>query len=137
MNRTMQAVTRGAQWSGRSCCSLALLPRCQTACATASNKVELQSGCRRSDEQNLFSCLERQEIGEECCGNARTSDCLQSCKEIFKSKRTPTVQQRTIALASCNDSNPIVVQCIKNHTDITPNVDLKLCKFIHLKLNSF
>lgn len=38
---------------------------------------ETLSGCRRSDEQTLFQCFERQENGDNCCGNARTSECLQ------------------------------------------------------------
>jgi len=71
------AVSRGSQWSGRPCCPLALSSRCQNSCATASSRGELQHGCRQSDEQNLFSCLDRQEAGEECCGNARSSECLQ------------------------------------------------------------
>lgn len=40
-------------------------------------------GCRRSDEQTLFECFERQENGDNCCGNARTSDCLQVKERIY------------------------------------------------------
>lgn len=39
-------------------------------------------GCRRSDEQTLFECFERQENGDNCCGNARTSECLQVRERI-------------------------------------------------------
>lgn len=38
---------------------------------------ETLSSCRRSDEQTLFDCFERQENGDNCCGSARTSECLQ------------------------------------------------------------
>lgn len=71
------AVARGSQWSGRKCCSIAMSPRCQNACAVSSSKNELSGACRQSDEQYLFSCFERQEMEDECCGNARTSECLQ------------------------------------------------------------
>lgn len=76
------AVAKGSQWSGRLCCSLALSPRCQNACATSASKEELLVGCRQSDEQNLFSCFDRQDDGDECCGNARSSECLQ----VYKSQ---------------------------------------------------
>lgn len=41
---------------------------------------ETLSSCRRSDEQTLFDCFERQENGDNCCGNARTPECLQVSK---------------------------------------------------------
>ena len=78
----LSAVQRGAQWSGRICCPLATHPKCQNACATSASREELITGCRQSDEQNLFSCFDRQDVGDECCGNARTSKCLQVCYYI-------------------------------------------------------
>lgn len=71
------AVHRGVEWPGRYCCSNALTNKCQNVCATSITVHETLSGCRRSDEQSLFQCFERQEKGDNCCGNARTSDCLQ------------------------------------------------------------
>lgn len=41
------------------------------------NSRETLSSCRRSDEQTLFDCFERQDTGDNCCGSARTSECLQ------------------------------------------------------------
>lgn len=77
------AVSRGAQWSGRICCSHALTIKCQNTCATSMSIHETLYGCRRSDEQTLFECFERQENGDNCCGNARTSDCLQVKERIY------------------------------------------------------
>lgn len=124
----ISAVSRGAQWSGRQCCTLALSARCQNTCATAASRNDLSNGCRQSDEQTFFSCVERQEIGDDCCGNARTSECLQNCKDIFKNKLTPSKKQRNSALEACEQSDPRIIQCIKNHTDLTVNSNLKKCK---------
>lgn len=70
-------MARGSQWSGRRCCALGVSPRCSNACATSSSTGELINACRQSDEQHMFACFERQEAGDRCCGNARTSECLQ------------------------------------------------------------
>lgn len=68
-------ISKGAQWSGRNCCGLALSPRCQNTCAVATSRNDLRSSCRESDEQNFYTCLSRQEFGEECCSNSRSSEC--------------------------------------------------------------
>uniref|UniRef100_A0A1A9WE79 Reversion-inducing cysteine-rich protein with Kazal motifs n=1 Tax=Glossina brevipalpis TaxID=37001 RepID=A0A1A9WE79_9MUSC len=75
MNRTLDAVARGSQWSGRRCCDLGLSPRCSNACATSSTTGELINACRQSDEQHMFACFERQESGDRCCGNAHMPCC--------------------------------------------------------------
>ncbi|XP_026471185.1 reversion-inducing cysteine-rich protein with Kazal motifs-like [Ctenocephalides felis] len=74
-NETLQAMSRGEDWSGRSCCKLARAPLCRHACSTGSSDDDLKTSCRRSDEQTLFDCVERQALGDECCGSARTPDC--------------------------------------------------------------
>lgn len=119
------AINYGRHWSGRPCCHLGYLPRCQTACATGSSRADVQRGCRQSDEQSLFSCLDKQEIGEECCRNARTSDCLQACRFIFRSKATPTLDVINAALKLCNESSPIVTECIRNETNVMPANNLR------------
>ncbi|KNC24010.1 hypothetical protein FF38_11603 [Lucilia cuprina] len=84
MNRTIEAARKSYQWSGRSCCDLGVSPRCINACVTSSSTGELINACRQSDEQHMFACFERQEDGDRCCGKARTSECLQSCRDIFE-----------------------------------------------------
>ncbi|KAG4072634.1 hypothetical protein HA402_004723 [Bradysia odoriphaga] len=122
MNKTLTAVQRGAQWSGRICCPLATHPKCQNACATSASREELITGCRQSDEQNLFSCFDRQDVGDECCGNARTSKCLQACRDIFRSRLSPVKEQRNLVESVCNDNNTNskVLQCVQNFFDLTP-----------------
>lgn len=71
------AVHRGVEWSGRLCCQHAITVNCQNTCAISMSSQETLTSCRRSDEQTLFDCFERQEQGDNCCGNARTSECLQ------------------------------------------------------------
>lgn len=98
---------------------------CQNTCAVSSSKSDIEIGCRKSDEQSLFSCVERQEIGDECCGNARTSECLRACKDLYRSNLTPTEAQTNYALKVCNDSNTIVPDCIKKLAGVKSNVNLK------------
>lgn len=150
------AVSRGAEWSGRQCCHWAVTPRCENTCATSANRHDLGRGCRQSDEQSLYSCFERQETGEECCGSARTSECLQvclhcllpqalspfhliflhisqcmkACREIFQSHRTVSKEQREHVERVCNDNNTNmkVLNCVKQFTDLTPINNSKQCK---------
>lgn len=62
-------VVQGSDWWGRVCCSYALAGSCQRTCATANSSAPLLPACRRSDELNFFSCLDRQAYGQDCCGN--------------------------------------------------------------------
>ncbi|XP_037952722.1 reversion-inducing cysteine-rich protein with Kazal motifs-like [Teleopsis dalmanni] len=122
MNRTLEAVARGAQWSGRRCCALGLSPHCRNACATSGSIDELISAakCRQSDEQHMFACFERQEAGDRCCGNARTSECLQACREIFEPYSPNKRKHRHHIEEMCDDRNSDVLQCVRNVTDMTP-----------------
>ncbi|KAL9908104.1 reversion-inducing-cysteine-rich protein with kazal motifs isoform 1-T6 [Glossina fuscipes fuscipes] len=120
MNRTLDAVARGSQWSGRRCCGLGLSPRCSNACATSSTTGELINACRQSDEQHMFACFERQESGDRCCGNARTSECLQACREIFEPLTANKRNNRRRLHEMCAERNNDVLQCVKNITDMTP-----------------
>lgn len=125
------AVSRGSEWSGRPCCPLAVTQRCQNTCATSSHRQDLSRGCRQSDEQSLYSCFERQETGDECCGSARTSDCLQACREIFQSQQTATKEQREHVAKVCNDNNTNmkVWNCVRQYTDLTPINNSKQCRW--------
>lgn len=133
MNRTLQAVQRGSQWSGRRCCSLGMSPRCRNACATSSSTEELIYACRQSDEQHMFSCFERQEAGDRCCGNSRTSECLQACREIFEPHSPQKKANRRLLNQTCGEKNLDVLKCVKNFTDMTPITDsqiyLPCCEF--------
>ncbi|XP_055383709.1 reversion-inducing cysteine-rich protein with Kazal motifs, partial [Condylostylus longicornis] len=121
INRTLHAVSRGSQWYGRKCCTLAQTIKCQNTCATSSNVDDLTPACRRSDEQYMFTCFERQEMGDKCCGNARTSDCLQACRKIFEHQTlTPSKENRKYMEKVCGENNPRVLRCVKNFTTLTP-----------------
>ena len=128
---SLEAVTRGAEWSGRLCCPSAVTPRCQNSCATSSSKREASRGCRQSDEQHLYSCFERQDVGDECCGSARTSECLQACRDIFQSQKTASREQRLQVEQACNDNNTNfkVLSCVREFTDLTPITNSKQCEF--------
>lgn len=107
------------------------------------------SGCRRSDEQTLFQCFERQEKGDNCCGNARTSECLQvrqvrfesiavhltfsikACREVFQSDGAATKEQRLHLEHSCydNNTNSKVLNCLQEVLEVTPIENPKRCEY--------
>ncbi|CAB3384758.1 Hypothetical predicted protein [Cloeon dipterum] len=129
MNETIQDITRGANWSGRLCCSQAWSSRCQTSCARASSRDDLKSDCRQSDEIDFFGCLTRQEDGDDCCLPANSKECRNACAAVFRSERTPDRETREAVREACAERSPRVHQCVKNHTKLTPahNTD----KYLH------
>ncbi|EDV97140.1 reversion-inducing cysteine-rich protein with Kazal motifs [Drosophila grimshawi] len=137
VNRTLDAVDRGKSWSGRRCCQLAVLPKCKNACATAAASQEVTDICRRSDEQVLYDCFEHQEAADSCCGKARTSECLQACREVFEPPNETGTSNGDGSLVdeTCGERNADVLQCIHNHTDMTPPLDvdkyLPCCEYSH------
>lgn len=116
VNQTFDAITRGADWSGRRCCQFGVLPHCRNVCAT-STRSPVQN-CRRSDEQTLYDCLERQEAADQCCGQARTSECLEACRAVFEPANDN--HDHVDINGACGDRNADVIQCVNNHTDMTP-----------------
>ncbi|XP_034105821.1 reversion-inducing cysteine-rich protein with Kazal motifs [Drosophila albomicans] len=128
VNITLEAVNRGKSWSGRRCCQTAVLPQCKNACATAAASQEVNDVCRRSDEQVLYDCFEHHNAADSCCGKARTSECLQACREVFEPPNETAVSGSSSAGGNlvdvvCGERNSDVVQCIHNHTDMTPPLD--------------
>lgn len=128
MNITLTSIQRGIAWPGRTCCSLGMSLKCQNACSTSAKRDNLQTGCRHSDEQRLFDCVQRQEDGDSCCGHARTSECLLACKDIFRTNQTPNKHQRELVQRTCSNNNTDVLQCIKTYTEVTVNGNLKHCE---------
>lgn len=114
----------GESWSGRICCPLPQSETCRRACITATSSDDLTQGCRKSDEIAFFNCLERQNLGETCCGHSRTNDCKDACFDIFRSRLTPTRQQRNLVIAECEHSSPKVLNCVKNFTKVTPATNI-------------
>ncbi|XP_017843823.2 reversion-inducing cysteine-rich protein with Kazal motifs [Drosophila busckii] len=137
VNRTLEAVNRGKSWSGRRCCQTAVLPKCKNACATASASNELKGACRRSDEQVMYDCLEHQDAADSCCGKARTSECLQACRAVFEPPNETGTGSDDASLVdvACGERNADVLQCLRNHTDMTPPLDvekyLPCCDYSH------
>ncbi|KAH8371917.1 hypothetical protein KR093_009281, partial [Drosophila rubida] len=126
VNITLEAVNKGKSWSGRRCCQMAVLPQCRNACATAAASHEVSDVCRRSDEQVLYDCFEHQNAADSCCGKARTSECLQACREVFEPPNETAASSSAggnLLDVVCGERNADVVQCIHNHTDMTPPLD--------------
>ncbi|XP_054733430.1 reversion-inducing cysteine-rich protein with Kazal motifs [Anastrepha obliqua] len=136
MNRTLEAVARGAQWSGRRCCALGLSPRCRNACATSDSTAQPQliNACRQSDEQHMFACFEHQEAGDRCCSTARTSECLQVCRDVFEPHATHKRNGHHKLREMCHEERDAeLLQCVHNITGMTPVTNshkyLPCCEF--------
>lgn len=131
-NSTLEEIVKGENWSGRACCPLPQSERCQLACVTAASRQDLIPSCRQSDELAFFTCLDRQEVGEDCCANARTPECQTACKNIFKTQLTPSREARTALNDACNVHSPKVLLCVKDYTHVTPAINshkyLKCCE---------
>lgn len=69
------------------------------------------------------------QIGEACCGNAKTTECHEACRAIFKSQLTPSREARSAVIESCSDRSPKVLQCVKNFTRVTPTTNPHRCKY--------
>jgi len=67
---------------------------------------------------------------EECCSEAKSPECLDSCKDALFSGLSPKKEHREAVRTHCIKSSPKVFQCVKNHTKLTPTSDLPKCKFI-------
>lgn len=119
---------KGEEWSGRQCCRLPQSGRCQRACVTASSRQDLAPICRQSDELSFFTCLDRQELGDDCCGGARSAGCQDACRAVFRGMLTPSREVRAAVLDACNNDTPKVIECVKNFTKVTPATNVHKCK---------
>ncbi|XP_059472390.1 reversion-inducing cysteine-rich protein with Kazal motifs [Neocloeon triangulifer] len=129
MNETIRDIKRGGSWSGRLCCPLALSARCQTSCVKASSRSDLTLNCRQSDEIDFFSCLSRQEVGDECCAPAHSPECRSACSAVFRTERTPSRAALEAVLETCGERSPRVRQCVRNHTKLMPAHNTE--KYLH------
>lgn len=75
------------------------------------------------------------QIGEECCGNAKTAECHKACRAIFRSQLTPSQEARSAVTESCSDQSPKVLQCVKNFTRVTPTTNPHKCKYHLILIN--
>jgi len=71
------------------------------------------------------------QAGDECCAPAHSAECRDACATVFHSERTPTRAAREAVLEACAERSPRVLQCVKNHTKLTPahNTDKCECTF--------
>ena len=128
---SLAEISKGESWSGRVCCPLPQSETCKRACVTATTSADLMQGCRQSDEISFYGCLERQQQGEECCGQAITDECRGACLDIFRSYSSiPSKQQRSTVAEHCEHSNPKVYACVRNLTKVTPATNLHKREFV-------
>nr|CAH0110900.1 unnamed protein product [Daphnia galeata] len=109
-----------ADYLGRQCCSLSPVHRCQTACLRAKQYSEdLASECRKSDNMQLFQCLNLIREGEECCSLSADSQCRKACSTVYSATATSASGAgingtlRHAANTACSRSHN-VLQCAKN-----------------------
>ncbi|XP_030760700.1 reversion-inducing cysteine-rich protein with Kazal motifs isoform X2 [Sitophilus oryzae] len=120
LNATIKDMSRGDSWAGRICCSIPHSESCRRACATGTPQEDLSRSCRKSDEIAFFSCIHKQQKGEDCCGNARTIECREVCRDIFRSQMTATKHQRQKLKDECEQRSPKVIECVKDLIKVTP-----------------
>ncbi|XP_072179124.1 reversion-inducing cysteine-rich protein with Kazal motifs-like [Diadema setosum] len=106
----------GAVWPGQWCCKKASSRYCRVQCMQANSFSEVAAVCSHTEEENLFSCLERYERRETCCNQAVDgSRCRRTCEDVFDS----TVPVRNLVLdveVHCPDQR--IQRCVRNYTNI-------------------
>uniref|UniRef100_A0AAR5QAX4 Kazal-like domain-containing protein n=2 Tax=Dendroctonus ponderosae TaxID=77166 RepID=A0AAR5QAX4_DENPD len=120
LNATINDMSRGDSWTGRSCCAIPYSESCRRACVTATSPDDLTRSCRRSDEITFFTCIDKQQVGELCCNDATSDECIEACSDIFRSQLTPNKYQRERLKESCELTSPKVVECVKDVVKVTP-----------------
>ncbi|XP_066303193.1 reversion-inducing cysteine-rich protein with Kazal motifs-like isoform X2 [Branchiostoma lanceolatum] len=111
----------GGEWVGHACCDLTVSDLCKTACLEASTSSDISAiSCRRDLEPALHSCIERNEMGERCCGTSASTECEEACSTVFQTDSTPTRQQRQAIQDHCMLDNQQVIQCVDNYTTSRP-----------------
>ncbi|XP_035207531.1 reversion-inducing cysteine-rich protein with Kazal motifs-like isoform X3 [Stegodyphus dumicola] len=120
MNETLAEIDKAQGFFGRPCCTLPQSEACIMLCLKANEREDLGSACRPSDEITFFACLDRQEVGQQCCSRAMKPECSNACKELFASTTEPSVQLRTYVTNMCSHDSPAVSKCVQNYTLITP-----------------
>ncbi|KAG8195510.1 hypothetical protein JTE90_019499 [Oedothorax gibbosus] len=120
MNETLSDIDKGQEFFGRPCCTVPQSQACIMVCLQARDRDELISACRPSNEITFYSCLERQEVGQQCCSRAGKAECASACRELFSSTTEPSVQLRTYVTNMCATDSPDVARCVKNYTLLTP-----------------
>ncbi|XP_078702722.1 reversion-inducing cysteine-rich protein with Kazal motifs-like isoform X3 [Branchiostoma floridae x Branchiostoma belcheri] len=111
----------GGEWVGHACCDLTVSDLCKTACLEASSSSDISAiPCRRDLEPALHSCIERNEMGERCCGTSVSAECEEACSTVFQTDSTPTRQQRQAIQDHCLLDNQQVIQCVDNYTNSRP-----------------
>lgn len=135
-NFFFSAAIRNSQWQGRKCCIHTFTYQCQSSCHAATTKQDVIENCDQMNEQNLFACLDKQEIGENCCGSARSAECLQKCKKLFIRRQAPKERDINRALRACKGRHPMISECIKNlsSTEVDVEINLRQCRSIEYPL---
>ncbi|XP_054265987.1 reversion-inducing cysteine-rich protein with Kazal motifs [Macrosteles quadrilineatus] len=129
INQTLDEMSRGDSWSGKTCCNLPQSDRCQQACIKASSRKDLIHNCRQSDEIAFFSCLDKQQMGEECCATAQNDECKMACRTVFRSDATPNRNAKTALTHACGGNSPRTLACVNNFTRSAPVPNPH--KFVH------
>lgn len=102
-------VKRHENWTGRRCCYLVQNPICRSTCALSGSRRNLNESCRPSDEPEFFSCLERREEAEHCCGKVSNDTCRTVCQNLFYKREK---------ISSRNGCFHQMPKCLKSVTEV-------------------
>lgn len=117
MNQTIKEIVQGLGWWGRVCCSRGRSPACRQACVTAPNAGTLQNSCRKSDELDLFECVQMQQEAQWCCSQTVSLSCHEACYQalwrIGQNQVDSDAKERVLDV--CDQSRDLL-QCFRNFT---------------------
>lgn len=100
---------RHENWTGRRCCYLVQNPICRSTCALSGSRRNLNESCRPSDEPEFYSCLERREEAEHCCGKVSNDTCRTVCQNLFYKREK---------MSSRNGCFHQMPKCLKSVTEV-------------------
>lgn len=108
-----------------------------SGCIISQSTTALNTYCRQSDEYSLFSCIEQLERKTECCSNAKSYDCLQTCQQMFN-KTTSMIDLENLLYENCNANNVDVIDCVHDNVDVkifsNEGNHMECCRYASSKL---
>lgn len=119
------------EWNIQSCCSTARNVHCRLMCKLFNQTININEGCRRSDEPEFFSCLVSRQNANNCCGLISNVTCKTICKELFNEPGNISIAKYYNNKANCFNHVP---KCLKSILGIGKIEDPSQCKLHFFKV---
>ncbi|CAL1527975.1 unnamed protein product [Lymnaea stagnalis] len=112
VNDTLPAVKLMAMWPGKTCCDMAKGKECRKKCNLADSKEAMMRACRESNEISLFSCVQLQEDGNQCCSRAKGTSCGIVCRGVYLTGNNNSKPTRLTLQQHCGVQDKKVADCV-------------------------